>query len=170
MKLMSETTSEKILDAVWRAYQSAQAAVDILEDVGLAVDGASEDDKNMSVLFRAMTSAEDAILELFGIERRDEASMVLSGMSREERGSEKFPPRIKQALDDMADTDFKNRMLPIPEGAKCHEVTLSMTGGISVYAASPEDATEAAGRLDTEDILMNACWDSPSATDAYRNP
>lgn len=170
MRLIEDATIEKILDAVWRAYQSAQAAIDTLEDIGLSVDGRSKQDGSMSVLFGAMTNAENAILEIFGTSRADEASMVLSGMSKEERKSPVFPARIRRALEDMADTDFKSRMLPLPEGAVCHEVTVTMTGGISVYAPDAKAAMAAADALDTRDVLRNACWESPSATDAYENP
>ena len=47
------------------------------------------------------------------------------------------------------------------------EVTLSITGGLTVYGSSEDDAIRRANAMPSDDLIRNGCWDSPGATDAY---
>lgn len=169
--------TKRILDAAWRAYCYAQSTIDALENIGLSVDGASmmNDSRHDSVsgLYGAMTEASGVIMDICGIPSStaffDEACMVLAHATSEMRHEAAFPAKLLEPFMDIADSADKKALCLSP-GDRAHEVTMSMCGGVTVYAADPEAAMEKAASLDSDTILEKAAWDSASPTDAYRNP
>lgn len=171
--MIHETDKKKILDACWAACCRAQAAIDILENIGLSVDGAAVTYKgNMSTIYGAMSASADAILACMGIQKgtdqSEEASMVIADATDEERASDAMPARIRSALEDIADTGFKKSMLPNPEGSEPYDVTVSLTGSIVVMAADPDSAIERVNGMSEADVVRHACWISADATDASK--
>ncbi|MCM1295863.1 MAG: hypothetical protein NC311_10005 [Muribaculaceae bacterium] len=174
MTLMTEDARDKALDAAWKIYAQAQDIINTLGDIGLEVDGANAGRPgSLSGLFGITTKACDIILNLLGVPHEapwlDQASMVLADLAPH-KNSDRLPGQIRTALENIADTALKKSMLPIPDGAKSFEVTLSMSGSVTVYTADENSAMSAANNLDTGTLIRAACWDSPNATDAYENP
>lgn len=96
--------------------------------------------------------------------------MVIANARKDERESSHFPPRLERALADIADTASKKHIIsrkPAPDAVP-FEVTVAMSGGITVMARCQEEAMAAANAMDTGSLLEKAAWDSASATDAYR--
>lgn len=175
MTIIDENALNRILNHAWTAYQQSQNAIDTLEAIGLNVDGNSAKAGTMSVLFGVMTAAENVMLSALGIPDAsaygDEGLAVLSSASSEERSSENMPDRIKYALMAVAQKCFEKDMPEAQDGDTPHEVTLAMTGSITVMAASVEKAMNIASDMPSGTLIAAACWEDcgPSATDAYEN-
>lgn len=174
MRLYNEDTADQLLNKAWSAYRRVEKIIDCLEDAGLSVDGSSSDEKPMAGLFGVLTDTGDMILELMGVPAAqpysDEAHMVLSHRDAKDSDSRTFPQRLRSALSDIADTAYKKSLLPMPDGAKPHEVTVCLTGGLTVYAKDETGARDAADAMPTGTVLQNTAWeDCANVTDAYEN-
>lgn len=175
MNLIGESSLDKILDAAWRGFQGAAMAVEALESIGLSPDGSAVDKNGkpgMSSLFAAQTACEDAILEIFGIRRdtpgADMAAEALAKLAQLHDGlgaaSAAGTGAVRMAMaklsDGVPDKDQASRDKP-------YEVTVTMTGGMTVYAESEAAAMATVNAMPTDEIMRAACWDCPAATDAY---
>lgn len=169
--------TKRIQDSAWQAYCAAQDVIDALEDIGLTVEGGTMDGNaghgGVSALYGAMTMAGAVVLETCGVPvhgvQGDEGFMVLAHADKEGRKSKSVPDRVLKALKDLADTAEKKE-IRVTEGMHPYEVTVSIAGGITAYADSSENAMKAVDAMPSDEIIERAAWDSPSATDAYRNP
>lgn len=168
--------TKRIQDSAWQAYCAVQAVIDALENIGLTVEDGTMDGRNgegASALYGATTAAGAAVLETFGIPvhgvQGDEGFMLLAHADKEGRKSKSVPDKIARALRDLADTAEKKE-IRVSEGMRPYEVTVSISGGITVYADSSEHAMAAVNGMGSDEIMEKAAWDGPSATDAYRNP
>lgn len=173
MQLISETAVNAIMDASWTAYRAAKRSIDILESIGLSVEGAAgvkpcDWTNDMSVLFEAQTGSENAMFAVAGIQRATETADKASALLSQEAD-------LKDAASSADVILFKLRCLSdaatadteAQPGLKPFEVTLSLAGDITVYGASAEDAMARANAMASDDLIQNGCWDSPNATDAY---
>ena len=94
MHLLNETTVNTIMDACWTAYRAAKRGIDILESIGLSVEGAAKDKAHdMSVLFEAQTAAENAMFAIAGLQRAANAADKASAILAKEAGAND-PPSI----------------------------------------------------------------------------
>lgn len=173
--ICGEDKTRKILDDAWQAYCSAQSAIDAMEGIGLSVDGASSPGSGDSVarLYGAITSAGNILLRICGVPRpgtlADEAFMVLAHATPEMRREDRFPERLERSLLDLADTAEKKSVHMEP-GLRPYEVTVAMSGGITVYATGQYEAMQAVREMPSDRIMEAAAWDCPEPTDAYSNP
>lgn len=168
--------TKRIQDAAWQAYCAVQDVIDALENIGLTVeDGTMENAgyARASSLYAATTAAGTAVLETFNVPvhgvQGDEGFMILAHVDKEGRKSKSVPDKTTRALMDLADTAEK-KGIHLSKGMRQYEVTVAMTGGISVYAESEDRARGIVDGMATDEIMEKAAWDSPSATDAYPNP
>lgn len=167
MHLLNETTVNTIMDACWTAYRAAKRGIDILESIGLSVEGAAKDKaRDMSILFEAQTAAENAMFAIAGLQRAANAADKASAILAKEAGANDPPSSSGGILFELrrlaenVSTDTDPSLQPF-------EVTLSITGGLTVYGSSEDDAIRRANAMPSDDLIRNGCWDSPGATDAY---
>lgn len=169
MNLIGESSVEKILDAAWRGYQAVSNTISALESIGLSPDG-DAGKPGMSALFAAQTACEDAMLEIFGIPRAtpaaDKAAGALSSLASlrsDGGGSAAGPGAVRMAMLEILAGSADGA----DAGGSPYEVTVSMTGGMTIYAGSAGEAMAAAAAMPSDKILRAVCWEYPAATDAY---
>lgn len=167
MNLIGESSVEKILDAAWRGYQAVSNTISALESIGLSPDG-DAGKPGMSALFAAQTACEDAMLEIFGIPRATPAAEKAAG-ALARLASLRGDDGVSSAAGPGA---VRMAMLEIlagsaDAGGSPYEVTVSMTGGMTICAGSAEEAMAAAAAMPSDKILRAVCWEYPAATDAY---
>lgn len=173
--ICGEDKTRKIMDDAWQAYCGAQSVIDAMEGIGLSVDGAASDKDGDSVsrLYGAMTAAGNILLRVCGVPRpgtlADEAFMVLAHATPEMRREDRFPERLERALLDLADTAEK-KSVQVEPGLRPYDVTVAMSGGMTVYATGRDEAMSAVRGMPSDRILEAAAWDGPEPTDAYANP
>lgn len=171
--MIGDEKSEKILRKAWAAYRYVCQGIATLEEIGLSVDGdISPNNRNsMSSLFGAVTALTDIVAMMHGIEagtvRSEEADMLIAALAGDEWPPQKLPDKLARSLADVADTARKENALPLPPNAKPFEVTVSMCGGLTVYAETESGAVDAVNKMPAEEILEGAAWEYPVPTDAH---
>lgn len=177
--ILSEKTHDAVLMSAWLSYASVYKSIDAMASIGLDLDGGKTHTKTgCQHLYAAMTESANIIMACCGIPRKtvqaEQLDMFLSqtagGVDPSDQKSVKDSfDKIMSAAMDMKDTYDKNRMRVPWEGTPgMYEVTVSMTGGITVTASSEKDAMAFVDGMASEDIVEGAAWESPSATDAYQ--
>lgn len=178
--ILSEKTRDAVLMSAWVAYASVYKSIDAMASIGLDLDGGKAPAKTgCQHLYAAMTGSANIIMACCGIPRKTvQAEQLDMFLSQTAGGVDPSDPesvksafsKIMSAAMDMKDTYEKNRMrVPWDGTPGMYEVTVSMSGGITVPASSEKDAMAFVNGMTSEDIVEGGAWDSPAATDAYRS-
>lgn len=160
---------DRIVKNAWDAYRRVSGAVAALESIGLSVDGSSGKD-DVSGLFGAMTAAGGVLLAAFGIPDgqpwSDEGFEILAGLGPEALKQAVLPMGARVSLDAVAEKAAEQMA---GGDGKTYEVTVAMTGGISVRARNRDAALGKVDGMDQDLAVRLAAWDSLTPTDAYEN-
>lgn len=175
--ILSETARDQVIKNAWHAYVSIQKSIDALASIGLELDGGSSDKKTgCQPLYGAMTAAANALFACFGIEPGTVYAEQLDMLLSHHAGSAAVadPESMKKSLEKMtssaleiADTAEKATLHLAEPGTALYDVTVSMSGGVTVSAKSEAEAMDKANAMGTDEIVQKAAWDYPSATDAH---
>lgn len=160
---------DRIAKNAWDAYRHVQDAINALESVGLSVDGCSGKD-GVPGLFGALTAAGNVLLAAYGVPDEqpwsDEAFEALANACPGTKAPETLPDSARRALAAIAEKAAEQET----DGEeKRYDVTVAMTGGISVRARSRDAALAKVDAMDQDAAVRLAAWDGLAPTDAYEN-
>lgn len=164
MKLFNEETIDQILDGAWQAYKNIQSSIRTLESIGLSVDGCRDDTgRNMSSLFSALSSVEDAIFAALSVpdDQTDRAAAIFSAQYEAHQAETRFPDSIRTNIQKI-DTAGA---VPEHDTAQ-YDVTVTITGMISAWSHDEHKAMEDVRELTAQEILRQANWNGVDVTDS----
>lgn len=165
--------SENIVNAAWRGLVAAQNVVTALESIGLDVDGtAAKGGAGANGLYGAIGACCDVLREAWAIPSgtpwSEQVDMYLA-TAAPKLGKDsplKMPAQARTAMDNIRNT-MEAASVGSPEGLAPYEVTVSATGGVTVYASGREDAMSRLAAMDDGEAAARTAWDGITATDAY---